>query len=91
MTEKLNILRGIVCDGDSIIEACENADTDKLREEGDGELADVIEKMLSSVDLFSPLVGLHDEELVDRLIVRHVRLDMIHDEDLSASIKGGCR
>ena len=31
------------------------------------------------------------KELVDRLIVRHVRLDMIHDEDLSASIKGGCR
>ena len=68
MTEKRNILIGIVCNGDSIIEACECADLDKLREEGDGELANVIEKILSSMDMFAPLVGLHDEELVEELL-----------------------
>lgn len=68
MSEKRLILQGIVCSGDSIVEALENADIEKLRKEGDNELADLIEKMLIDVERFAEIVGIHDEDLCEEII-----------------------
>ncbi len=72
MTEKRTILEGIVCNGDSIVEACENANLELLRNEGDGELADLIEKMLDAMDRFADMTGLNDEELVEKIIAEDI-------------------
>lgn len=68
MSEKRAILQRIVCSGDSIVEALENADIEQLRKEGEDELAALIEKMLIDVDRFAEIVGIHDEDLCEDVI-----------------------
>lgn len=68
MTERRDILRGIVCNGDSIVEACENADIAKLREEGEGKLADMIEQLDRLAQQFAEEIGVFDEALNEEII-----------------------